>query len=169
MPQQTLTIHASAPPLVDRTATITVHGACPEQYDARATSIQITQGVQSTFLPAFTPGRHPPNLYNYTEIPSEFGQTPSVAELRGGGPTVVRVWANEKSGPAGGVPAVPAELYGSSYDRLGQLHALPGSPMLPVGGPRNLVQGSEVVTDAEERDENGAYSFVLPPPWTHGR
>ncbi len=168
VPQQTLTIHASAPPLVDRTATITVHGACPQQYDARATSIQITQGVQSTFLPAFTPGRHPPNLYNYTEIPSEFGQTPSVAELRGGGPTVVRVWANEKSGPAAGVPAVPAVLYGSSYDRLGQLHALPGSPLMPVGGPRNLVQGPDVVSDAEERDENGAYSFVLPPQWTHG-
>jgi hypothetical protein len=160
-PFGTVTVTASAPPLSNRTAQLTVHGTCPEQYDARVTSLQITQGAQSDFLPAYNTARHPPNQYNYDQLPSP-------AKLRGGGPTVVRVFADEAFGPASGVPAVPAALYGSRYDSLGQLHALPGSPLLPVSGTRNLKPGPAIATQADAADENGAYSFVLPPAWTHG-
>jgi hypothetical protein len=161
VPAQTLVIHAAAPPLAERRAAITVHGACPEQYDARVTSLQITQGVQSDFLPALDPARHPPNQYSYTFVPN-------AAKLRDGGPTVVRVYADESFGPATGLPGVPALLYGAKYDGLGRLVALPGSPILPVNPPRLLSPGPATATADEEKSEARAYSFVLPPEWTHG-
>jgi hypothetical protein len=161
LPQETATVTGSAPPLGSRTVAISVHGTCPRQYDARATSMQITQGVQTGFLPARDPAAHPPNQFNY-------GQIPNAAKLRGGGPTVVRVYADEAFGPTTGVPGVPALLYGSSYDQNGHLHALPGSPIAAVSGPRNLPAGPETATPAEEGSETGAYSFMLPPDWTHG-
>src|SRR5262249_28645055 len=51
VPAQTLTVTASAAGLPDRTVQVTVHGACPAQYDARVTSLEITQGAQSATLP----------------------------------------------------------------------------------------------------------------------
>jgi hypothetical protein len=159
--QQTATVTGSAPPLGSHAVAITVHGTCPAQYDARVTSMQITQGVQTGFLPIRDPAAHPPNLFNY-------GQIPNAAKLRGGGPTVVRVYADEAFGPTTGVPGVPALLYGSSEDQNGHLHALPGSPIAPVSGTRNLAPGPETATTIEEDSETGAYSFQLPAQWTHG-
>jgi hypothetical protein len=158
--RRTATIHASAPLLVERTATFMVGGTCPLQYDARVTSLQITQGVQSPFLPSRDPA-HPPSVTAYSEIPD-------AAMLRGGGPTVVRVYADLAFGPAAGVPNIPAVLAGWTHNRVGGIVPLPGSPLLPTSGPRTLQPGGPLATVAEEGKETGAYTFTLPPSWTHG-
>jgi hypothetical protein len=158
--RRTATIHASAPPLIERTATFMVGGACPLPYDARVTSLQITQGVQSPFLPVRDPA-HPPSVTAYSEIPN-------AAMLRGGGPTVVRVYADLAFGPAGGVPSIPAVLAGWTHNGVGGIVPLPGSPLLPTSGARLLQPGGPSATVAEEDKETGAYTFTLPPSWTHG-
>jgi hypothetical protein len=155
----TLTIHAVAPNLPERTATVTVSGTCPATYDARVTSMQITQGTQSAFLPEVDPSRHPPNVVNYATIPD-------AAKLRAGGPTVVRVYANLAIGPVGGAPQVPMVLYGSTYDRFGAAKALPGSPILPTYVPAKLSLGPATADPADVFKETVAYTFTLPPDWT---
>lgn len=156
--RRTVTIHASAPPYAEATATVTVGGTCPLQYDARVTSIQITQGVQSPFLPARAPGT---SAAQYSEIPN-------AAELRAGGPTVVRVYADLAFGPAGGVPNVPAVLYGFTFNEVGARVNLPGSPLLPTSQVRTLQVGPVDATQAEEGSETDVYTFTLPPSWTYG-
>ncbi len=158
--RRTVTIHASAPPFADETATVTVGGTCPLQYDARVTSIQITQGVQSPFLIAQDP-LHTPSVTEYSEIPG-------AAELRAGGTTVVRVYADLAFGPAGGVPNVPAVLYGYTHNEVGARVDLPGSPILPTSQVRTLQLGPADATQAEEGSETAVYTFTLPASWTHG-
>jgi hypothetical protein len=160
VPPQTLTVHASFPTLPEQTLTVTVHGTCPAPYDVRITSMQVTQGTQSTFLP----GRNtivPSASFAYDDIPDH-------AQLVGGGTTVVRVYANEAFGPATGIPNVTAQLRGFGYDRFGQLKELAGGPVMPVSGPRTLLPGPASATTAEEISAGGAFSFVLPTTWTHG-
>jgi hypothetical protein len=159
VPATTLTIHAVAPNLPERTATVTVSGTCPATYDPRVTSMQITQGTQSTYLPEVDPSRHPPNAINYADIPSS-------AKLRAGGPTIVRVYANLAIGPAGGAPNVPMVLYGSTYDRFGQAKALPGSPISPTYVPAKLAVGPATADPADVFKAAAAYVFTLPPEWT---
>ena len=159
VPATTLTIHAVAPNLPERTATVTVSGTCPATYDARVTSMQVTQGAQSAFLPEVDPSRHPPNAVNYSTIPD-------AAKLRAGGPTVVRVYADLAIGPAGGAPNVPMVLYGSTYDRFGAAKALPGSPILPTYTPTKLTLGPATASAADVFKETAAYTFTLPPDWT---
>jgi hypothetical protein len=160
VPNTTLTVHATAPGLPERRATVTVHGTCPAQYDARVTSLQITQGVQSPFLPVRDP-LHPPSVTTYSEVPN-------AAKLRGGGPTVVRVYADLAFGPSEGVPNVPAVLNGWTHNRVGSIVPLPGSPLLSTSGPRHLDAGGPEATVAEEDSETKAYTFTLPASWTHG-
>jgi hypothetical protein len=159
--RRTATIHASSPPLPERTATFTAGGTCPLQYDAQVTSIQITQGVQSTFLPVRDPA-HPPSVTAYSEIPN-------AAMLRGGGPTVVRVYADLAFGPVGGVPNVPAVLAGYTHNGVGSIVPLPGSPLLPTSGTRTLQLGPSFASTAEETSETAVYAFTLPPSWTYGK
>jgi hypothetical protein len=158
---QTLTIHAVAAGLPERTATVTVHGTCPARYDARVTSLQITQGAQSTFLPS--------RNAVLASAPTAYSDIPEAAKLRGGGPTIVRVYANVAFGPTGGVPNVPAVLYGATYDRFGAAHALPGSPILPTSRPSRLSLGPATADPADVFSETNAYTFTLPPNWTHGQ
>ena len=159
--RRTATIHATSPPLGERDASFTLGGTCPEQYDAQVTSLQITQGVQSPFLPVRDPA-HPPSVTAYSEIPN-------AAELRAGGPTVVRVYADLAFGPNGGVPNVPAVLAGYTKNGVGSIVPLPGSPITSTSGPRTLQLGPAQATDAEEGSETDVYTFTLPPSWTHGQ
>jgi hypothetical protein len=159
--RSTVTIHAISPPLAERTATFTAGGTCPFQYDAQVTSLQITQGVQSPFLPVRDP-IHPPSVTAYSEIPN-------AVELRAGGPTVVRVYADLAFGPSGGVPDVPAVLAGYTKNGVGSIVPLPGSPITATSGPRTLQLGGAQATDSEEGSETDAYTFTLPSSWTHGK
>lgn len=161
LPSSTVTVTASAPPLPDRSATFTVSGTCPLQYDAEVTSMQITQGVQSPFLPAQDYTTHPPSTVAYSEIPN-------AAELRSGGTTVVRLYADLAFGPNAGVTNVPAELTGYTHNEIGSIVPLPGSPLLPTASPRTLVIGPSTAGSAQEGSETQVYTFTLPPSWTHG-
>ena len=161
VPPTVLSIRASAPGLADRTATVTVHGTCPAQYDARVTSLEITQGTQSEVLPQRYPG-HPTAPVAYSDIPN-------TAKLRRDGTTVVRVYANLTFGPQEGVPNVPLVLSGAYYDRFGQLKALPGSPLSPISGLRRLKVGPDNPPAAEAASETDVYTFVLPQDWTHAK
>jgi hypothetical protein len=159
VPPQTLTVHASAPPLADRTVQVTVHGACPAQYDARVTGIEITQGTQTQTLVQRDPA-HPTSPTRYSDLPD-------TAELRSGGPTIVRVYANLAFGPMGGAPNVPVLLSGAHYDRFGQQKAIPGGPLSPVSGTRQLDVGPEQTPASEQASETDVYTFVLPPDWVN--
>ena len=155
-PQSTATVTASSPGFPDQTTTFTVGGACPVQYDAQATSIQITQGVQSPFLPV-----QGPTVTTYADIPHG-------AELRAGGPTVVRAYADLAFGPSGGVANVPMVLAGYTHDESGGLVFLPGSPLLPTSSPARLQIGPGAPSVDDESSETAPYTFTLPPSWTHG-
>jgi hypothetical protein len=162
LPTQTVTVSASDPPLHDQSATFTVGGACPLQYDPQVTSIQITQGVQSPFLPAQNYTTHPASVVSYSTIPN-------AAELRSGGPTVVRVYADLAFGPSGGVANVPMVLGGYTHNEIGSVVPLPGTPLLPTASPSTLQIGPATATASEEGSETQVYTFTLPPSWTHGQ
>jgi hypothetical protein len=83
--------------------------------------------------------------------------------LVSGQKTVVRLYAsNALSGTA---TDVPAELRGYRDDN-GSLSELPGGPLQPLGGSRNLPEGPSL--PAARTDPSGAYEFVLPTSWTVG-
>ncbi|HEY8739293.1 MAG TPA: hypothetical protein VIN56_01705, partial [Candidatus Dormibacteraeota bacterium] len=79
--------------------------------------------------------------------------------------TVVRVFANARYGPGGGVPNVAATL---SAFAAGSSTALAGGPINPVWGTRTLAPGPAGISNDERRDPNGAFAFELPPAWTTG-
>ena len=154
----TFTVTGRAAGLPERSAAVTVSGTCPRGYDARVTSMQVTQGVQSPVLPVRPPKSHSVASFDYDGI-----GTP--ARLVGERTTVVRVYANLRSGPVGGVEAVPAVLHGKRLNGFGYYETLPGSPLLPVGGPRRLTTGSASPTTGEQTSETSVYTFVLPRSW----
>jgi hypothetical protein len=119
--------------------------------------MMITQGTQTTYLPSFAD--RPNGEFSY-------GNLPDVARMRQNAPTVVRVYANLASGPVEGVEGVPAVLYGGAFNRQGSPIALPGSPLLPVGGPRKLSVGPATPPNSELSSETEVYTFVLPASWS---
>ena len=161
VPATTLTVRAGAPGFADRTAQVTVSGTCPYQYDARVTSLEVTQGVQSPVLP-----------HRYTDNPASpigYDEIPSAARLQRHKQTVVRAYANLLFGPPEGVKNVPVVLHGSYRDSIGNLKALPGSPITAMSGFRDLSTGPEFPPDSEQQSETAVYSFQLPESWTEGR
>jgi hypothetical protein len=158
VPRTTLTIRASAPGSGERTATVTVSGICPEEYDARVTSLEITQGVQTQSLPQRDPA--------FPRSPISYDEVPGAVRLRRDGTAVVRVYANLTYGPSGGAPSVPMLLYGNYYDSFGQRKAYPESPLTPISGLRTLKTGPPNPSAAEVASETNVYSFALPPSWT---
>jgi hypothetical protein len=167
--RRAVTIHASAPPLTDRTATITVGGTCPLQYDAEVVSMQITQGTQLPVLPQRDPG-NPGAPIPYATIGQAGapGTQEALAKLAAFKPTVVRVYADLRYGPASGI-SVPAVLKGFSYDRSGNLVALPGSPILPIATPGKLTLGLAALgADFLQDNNTGVYTFTLPSSWAVG-
>ena len=157
LPPTTLTVHGVAGARPERTASVSVHGTCPAQYDAQVTSIQITQGTQSRWLPA-RDGVH--------EARVPYSDIPNAALLRRDAPTIVRAYADADWGP-NPVRYVPMVLAGYYFDRNGSVQTLPGSPLMPNNGPRNLRLGGIDPTIPEMESDDGAYTFTLPPEWTH--
>ena len=157
VPPTQLTVTASAPGHPPRSGQVTVSGTCPAQYDARVTSLEVTQGTQSEVLPQ-----------RFTENPAApiaYSEIPGTADLRRGAPTVVRVYANLLFGPPGGAPNVPMVLYGERYDRFGQAKPLPRSPIAPISPPRKLDVGPELPPATEVASETAVYTFMLPDDW----
>jgi hypothetical protein len=159
-----ITVHATGPTGIEKTADITLTGTCAARYDIRVTSMQVSQGTQVVKLP----------VRDYNQHPSEtsYRSVPGAAELVAGGETIVRVFANARTAPPGGVPGVIAELHGYSTARSYGVPSphrgaeLPGSPLLPIAGPRTLQVGGDRPTLGEETDSAGAFTFVLPVSWT---
>lgn len=158
IPPTTLTIRAGAPGFPDRVLTVTATGACPYQYDPRVTSLEITQGVQSEVLPQ--------RYAEYPGSPIPYAEIPNTAQLRRSAPTVVRVYANLSFGPTEGVRNIPAVLYGSYKDSIGNRKPHAGSPISPIAGPSLLKTGPELPTQSEIGSETAVYTFVLPESWT---
>jgi hypothetical protein len=167
---RTATIHATAPPLAERTATFTVGGACPLQFDPEVLSMQITQGTQLPVLPQRNPSSPgapiPYATIGQAAVP---GSTEALAELAAFKATVVRVYADLRSGPTSGIQ-VPAVLKGYSYDSSGNLVPLAGSPLLPISTPGKLTPGlAGFGSDFLQDNYTGVYTFVLPSSWERGK
>jgi hypothetical protein len=158
VPPTTLTVIGGAPRFAGRTATVTVAGTCPFQYDARVTSLDITQGVQSEVL-----------AHRYTDFPASpisYSEIYGHATLRLTAPTIVRAYSNLSFGPSEGVPRIPVVLYGSYRDDIGALRALPGSPLSSITAPRLLKEGADFPPSNEITSETAVHTFVLPKEWT---
>jgi hypothetical protein len=168
---RTATIHATDPPFAEEDATISVGGTCALKYDPEVISMQITQGTQLPVLPKRNPS-NPGAPITYTSIGQQAlsGTQEALAELAAFKPTVVRVYADLKYGPAGGIQ-VPAVLNGYSYDANGNLVPLPGGPILPVATPGNLTPDLEGAFGDDFLQDNytGVYTFALPTSWERGR
>ncbi len=129
-------------PLPERTATFTVGGTCPMQYDPEVVSMQITQGTQLPVLPsrdATQRGVHRSPTRRSVRLPPPARCRNSPSSPPSSRP-IVRVYADLKYGPATGV-RVPAVLNGFRYDVHGHLVPLPGGPILPIGSPDRLFLG----------------------------
>ena len=163
--RRTATIHASAPPFDDRTATFSIGGTCPRQFQAQITSMQITQGTQLPFLPTRDPN-FPGSPIPYSTIAhaAEPGTQQAAAHLRARRWTVVRVYADLASGPSDGL-AVPMVLHGFIFNGIGQRVEPPGSPILPTYSPSRLFLGPDQATTADEGNDFAAYEFTLPSSW----
>lgn len=165
----TLSVDSAAP--AGETGTVTVQGAGDSTsggqvgtvrvpitvvggFNIRLKGIEVTQGVQS---PGFLiPGGSFGNGDSYRGV-----------ELAAGGKTVVRVYADAVNPPPGGVPGVGVQLRG--FDSTSH-RELPGGPIFPIGGPSTLTQGVFPGVSQDDRTNPvGAYTFVLPPSWTHGK
>jgi hypothetical protein len=164
-----VTVHATAPPMPERTATFKVVGSCPHHYDPEVLSMQITQGTQLPVLPARDPG-NPGAAVSYASIGQSAvpGTQQALAKLAAYKRTVVRVYADLKYGPAGGI-TVPAVLKGFRYDSSGHAVPLAGSPILPIASPTVLTTGLGAFGNTYLQNNNtGVYTFTLPNSWEHG-
>ena len=122
--------------------------------DLAAASMEVTQAVQTSELPAGSPASY------------------GGVGLASGGKTIVRFFANapqpSKFPPRKDVKGVQAALYGYRDGKL-----LSPSPLLPESGPLDLRPGSldfdkGVMLAFNRSASSDAYPFVLPPEWTHG-
>ena len=125
--------------------------------DLHAQGLEVTQAVQPgdaahpfpVSLPTANPG-----VWTYDGV-----------RLAAARDTVARLYADVGGAGPAAVAGVDARLYG--YDAAGR--ALPGSPLLPVGGPQPVADhGSPTVTWSERSDPTAPFAFSLPPSWTTG-
>ncbi len=169
--RRTATIHATDPPFAEEDTTISVGGTCALKYDPEVISMQITQGTQLPVLPKRNPS-NPGTPVTYASIGQQApsGTQEALAELAAFKPTVVRVYADLKYGPTGGIQ-VPAVLNGYTYDANGNLVPLPGGPILPVATPGNLTPDLEGAFGDDFLQDNytGVYTFALPTSWERGK
>jgi hypothetical protein len=130
--------------------------------DVRIQNIEVTQAIQFPYLPAR----------------GTTSETYNGVHLVGGRSTIVRVFANAASlgtGRGGRAVAAPLVVLHASRTTAAtcgfcshSIGTLAPATLTPISSPGALAGGSQVVTDAERSDPNGAYSFVLPEDWTHG-
>jgi hypothetical protein len=162
--RRTATIHATSPPLAERTTTFAVGGTCPAEFDPQITSMQITQGTQLPYLP---PRSDSPIPYSQIEQAAQAGTRQAAAHFEAGRWTVVRVYADLRFGPPNGF-TVPAVLAGFKIVGPGHRVPLPGSPILPTFSPSRLRPGPGQASLADEGSDTAAYEFTVPSSWTHG-
>lgn len=125
--------------------------------DLHAQGLEVTQAVQ--------PGdaAHPFPVSRATATSNVW--TYSGLRLAAGHDTVARLYADAGGAGPAPVAGVDARLYG--YDAANR--ALPGSPLMPVGGPHTVADhGSPTVTWSERSDPTEPFAFILPPSWTTG-
>ena len=120
--------------------------------DVQANGLEITQGIQSIPLATQSFGRSQSAAYSGVQLVSN--RT-----------TFVRFYANaaRSGGPGGVVAGVPAVLH--VFDSHGEL---PGSPLLPDGGPRDLALGTRAVSNIERSSLANSYNFTVPASMIHG-
>jgi len=129
--------------------------------DTQINDIDVTQGVQTERDYTATDAGGP--------RARAFGVIPGIpvsleVPMGAGGKTVVRVYANLRSGPPGGIANIPLTLTGtvSGGRRLGTIQPDAVPPLLRPGDAR--------VDPAERVDRSSAYTFTLPDNWTgYGR
>jgi len=140
-------------------------------FAVRVTGIEVTQGIQYDLnnVPGEAPPLAPPDDAG---LPSRNWSDPTAAVgyggvgLAAGKKTIVRVFADAAAAPADGkVRDVEATLVGAAADGT----PLPGSPLLPDLGTRDLSPGPSYTTMAERIVPNGGYIFTLPASWARGR
>lgn len=168
---RTATIHATAAPFAEETATFSVGGTCALKFDPEVLSMQITQGTQLPVLPIRDPSNPgAPIPYTRIGLSAAAGTQQALSQLAAFKPTVVRVYADLRYGPAAGVQ-VPAVLKGFAYDNSGGLVPLPGGPITPVSSPGNLTTGLLAQFGATFLQNHyvGVYTFVLPSSWERGK
>ncbi len=133
--------------------------------------MQITQGTQLPVLPKRNPS-NPGAPITYASIGQQApgGTQEALALLAAFKPTIVRVYADLKYGPANGIQ-VPAVLNGYTTDVHGNQVPLPGSPILPVATPGNLTPDLEGAFGDDFLQDNyvGVYTFALPSSWERGK
>jgi hypothetical protein len=121
--------------------------------DLRADGMEVTQGIQRTTIPETNPQKY------------------SGVGLARDGKTIVRLYADApriaKFSPGLFVKNVDAALWGFRGGK-----ALPEGPLLAEEGARTLKTGTgysgEFDLATARGDATGAYTFTLPPSWTHG-
>ena len=134
----------------------------PGALDLQINDMDVFQATQ--FERTYTAGPKPPPgppLFDIPELePRSRAYGAGEVALHEGHQTVVRVYANERLGPPGGIGNIPMTLTATTADgrTLG--------PIQPVGKPAILVPGDRTVDPAERSNPAGAYSFVLPSDWT---
>ena len=150
-------------------------------YDVRVQSIEITQGIQNDQQgqPSFGgPGDPQSQNYGANEPPVDAGaiaeEVSDSSPTAGGGPgafailaeqkpTLARVFVALPTPPPNGVlPGVNVELHGYSHG-----HELPGSPLMPVGGPASISRRDDFLDwVSAQHSPDGAFDFMLPADWT---
>ena len=134
----------------------------PAEFHVNA--IEITQGVQTPELPTRTSSTDTTVSYQGVVMPWSNGSK-VIAQLAEGHPTVVRVYANTATPLGNAAPQVRLSGY-----RGGQLLA-PGpigpdfQPVVPVGALGSVTTAAGIW---QRGFPNDAYTFTLPPDWTHG-
>ncbi|HWH14506.1 MAG TPA: hypothetical protein VNT51_07155, partial [Miltoncostaeaceae bacterium] len=123
--------------------------------ETQINDIDVTQGVQwdRDHTAQDVPGGPRTRGFGLPGAPAE-------VPMRAGGTTVVRVFANLRSGPPGGVANIPATLTAN----------VPGGrrsqTLMPDASPPVLRVGDARVEPAERTDVSAAYTFTLPDEWT---
>ena len=119
--------------------------------DLRLRGIDVFQAVQG--LGTLLPG------------PATNGGEYRGTRLGAGQKTVARVFA-DATGAA--PPGVNASVVLRGYDAAGRER--PDSPLFPIWAPNGIAQRETPGVFPDERaDPGAAYTFVLPPTWTHGK
>lgn len=139
--------------------------------DTQINDVEVSQAVQPsrtwTAGPVLSPGQVAFDLPETTprnrawgagtiDPDARVGEVP----LAAGHKTVVRVYANLRQGPAGGLGGVPATLEAVTQAgrRLGPIQA--------TAGPAVLRAGDRTVDRIDRLDPAGTYTFDLPDAWT---
>jgi hypothetical protein len=127
-----------------------------EKVDAQITDVEITQGVQPDVAHTVTDGTGA-RTRAYGAHEGEAGEVPLLVDRK----TVVRVYADLRSGPPGGIANVPATLEAVNGGR----HF---GPIEPDASPSTLRLETSTLLESERKSPAGAYTFTIPDEWVHG-